>query len=118
MGNNSDTNNSFTDVLDASDDDVALVDPKSLAERYVALWNEPDPAVRRTIIRQLWAPAGEHILDPPKELRQPAHALGFQAPQLQSRGYAAIQGPPLVWCSSAALSSTVTRILRRGSNGS
>ncbi len=64
---------------------------RSVAERYVALWNEPDPDVRRTIIRELWAPAGEHILDPPQELRQAARALGFHAPTLEVRGYAAIE---------------------------
>jgi len=91
MRDNSDADNGFTDVSDTPDDAVAVVDPKRLAERYVALWNQPDPDVRRTIIRELWVPTGEHILDPPQELRQPAHALGFEAPTLETRGYAAIQ---------------------------
>jgi hypothetical protein len=91
MRDDSDTANGRTDVPDAPADDATMVDPKSLAERYVGLWNEPDPDVRRTIIRGLWAPAGEHILDPPQELRQPARALGFEAPTLEVRGYAAIE---------------------------
>jgi hypothetical protein len=91
MRDDGDTTNSRTDLLDIPGEDVAVVDPASLAERYVALWNEPDPDVRRTIIRGLWAPAGEHVLDPPQELRQPAHALGFEAPTLEVRGYAAIE---------------------------
>ena len=70
---------------------VAVVDPKRLAERYAALWNQPDPEVRRRIIRELWAPGGEHVLEPPQELRRPAQALGFEAPTLEIRGYAAIQ---------------------------
>jgi hypothetical protein len=71
--------------------DTGNVDPRRLVERYVALWNEPDPAVRRTMIRDLWAPSGEHILEPPQELRQPARALGFDSPKLEIRGHAAIE---------------------------
>jgi len=85
------TGSGFTDVREAPDDYVAVVDPKSLAEQYAALWNEPDPNVRRTIIRMLWAPDGEHILDPPQELRRPAQALGFEAPTLEMRGYGTIE---------------------------
>jgi len=91
MPDDSDAAKSRTDVPDALADDVAVVNPKNLAERYVGLWNEPDPDVRRMIIRGLWAPAGEHVLDPPQELRQPAHALGFEAPTLEIRGYAAME---------------------------
>jgi hypothetical protein len=78
-------------TLDPHTDDVAAVDPTSLVERYVALWNEPDPDVRRAIIRALWAPEGEHVLDPPEELRRPAEALGFGKPALEIRGHAAIE---------------------------
>jgi hypothetical protein len=91
MRDHNDTDNGVTDLPDAADDAVAVGSPKSLVKRYIALWNEADPEVRRTIIRQLWAPAGEHILEPPQELRQPAQALGFEAPTLEVRGYAAIQ---------------------------
>jgi hypothetical protein len=31
-----------------------------LVDRYVALWNEPDPDRRRTEIVALWAPGGAH----------------------------------------------------------
>lgn len=34
--------------------------PTELVERYVALWNEPDPDKRRTEIVALWAPDGLH----------------------------------------------------------
>jgi hypothetical protein len=34
--------------------------PTELVERYVALWNEPDPDRRRTEIVALWAPDGLH----------------------------------------------------------
>jgi hypothetical protein len=91
MPDSNDTAKGIAEMFETSDDDVAVVNPTSLAERYVTLWNEPDPDVRGGIIRGLWAPAGEHILDPPQELRQQAQALGFAAPALEIRGYAAIE---------------------------
>ncbi len=33
-----------------------------LADRYVAVWNETDPAARRAAIAQLWVPEGEHFV--------------------------------------------------------
>ncbi|MGW0858283.1 hypothetical protein [Streptomyces sp. NPDC002690] len=30
-------------------------------ERYIALWNEPDPAVRRAAVAALWRPDGLHL---------------------------------------------------------
>jgi hypothetical protein len=33
-----------------------------LAERYLALWNEPDADRRRRMIAELWTEAGRHIL--------------------------------------------------------
>jgi hypothetical protein len=33
-------------------------DLQRLVDRYVALWNEPDPDARRKMIRELWAPDG------------------------------------------------------------
>ncbi|WP_198655243.1 hypothetical protein [Streptomyces geranii] len=33
---------------------------KELLKRYVAVWNEPDPAARRTEIADLWTPDGLH----------------------------------------------------------
>jgi hypothetical protein len=64
---------------------------KALAERYVTLWNEPDPAVRSAIIGDLWAPDGEHVLDPPEEIRERSRELGFETPRLECRGHAAIE---------------------------
>lgn len=68
-----------------------MSDPKALVERYVALWMEPDPEVRRKTIRELWAPDGAHMLEPPKEVRDAARALGFHAPALEARGYEALE---------------------------
>jgi hypothetical protein len=33
-----------------------------LADRYVAVWNETDPAARRAAIAGLWVPEGEHYV--------------------------------------------------------
>lgn len=38
-----------------------MTDPQDLADRYAALWNEPDASVRRAGIRALWAPGGAHF---------------------------------------------------------
>src|SRR4051812_3136774 len=36
--------------------------PQSLAERYVAVWNETDAGRRRQQIAELWVPEGEHYV--------------------------------------------------------
>ncbi|MFI6600210.1 hypothetical protein ACIBHX_28535 [Nonomuraea sp. NPDC050536] len=65
---------------------------KELADRYVALWNEPDSATRGELIRQLWAPAGNQVLvDPPEAIRDAAAALAFPAPPLEVHGYDALE---------------------------
>jgi hypothetical protein len=38
-----------------------IENPQSLAERYVALWNESDPGARRQGIEALWVPVGLHF---------------------------------------------------------
>jgi hypothetical protein len=37
-------------------------DAQPLADRYVAVWNEPDPAARRRAIAELWVPDGVHYV--------------------------------------------------------
>ncbi|GLW09472.1 hypothetical protein Misp01_46010 [Microtetraspora sp. NBRC 13810] len=37
-----------------------MTDPNDLARRYVAVWNDPDPAARRTAIAALFAPGATH----------------------------------------------------------
>jgi hypothetical protein len=63
-----------------------------LAERYVALWNEAEPDRRRRMIAELWTEGGEHILQPPEEIREVAArpGLGMTA-ILEARGYAEIE---------------------------
>ncbi len=58
-----------------------------LIERYVAVWNEPDPAVRRDLIRELWADDGAQLLQAPQEIADSAAAIGFATPALQARGH-------------------------------
>jgi hypothetical protein len=59
-----------------------------LVDRYIALWNDPDPAARHRAVRDLWAPGGRQVLQPPAELRDRAAALGFPAATLEVRGHA------------------------------
>ena len=47
---------------------------EDLVSRYVAVWNEPDPARRRQCIARLWAEDGAHF-----------------TPSLEARGYEAIE---------------------------
>jgi hypothetical protein len=59
-----------------------------LAERYVALWNEPDADRRRRMIAELWAEDGRHILQPPQEIREVAARPGIAMPAiLEARGH-------------------------------
>ena len=63
-----------------------------LADRYVALWNEPDPQHRRQIVEELWTENGSHILAPPEEIREVAERLGLGLTAiLEARGYGEIQ---------------------------
>ena len=39
-----------------------MTDLNDLRERYVAVWNEPDPGARRKQIEALWAPDGSQVL--------------------------------------------------------
>jgi len=67
-----------------------LIDPKELADRYVAVWNEPDAERRRKTITELWTEDGVHLLQPPQEIRQTAAALGM-TPTLTARGHDALK---------------------------
>jgi hypothetical protein len=63
-----------------------------LADRYVALWNEPDPDRRRQMIAALWTEDGSHILQPPEEIREVAARPGIgMTAVLEARGYEEIE---------------------------
>lgn len=67
-----------------------MSDPKELADRYVALWIEPDADRRRAAIRELWPRGGVHLLQPPRELRDAASALGLVS-MMEARGHDALE---------------------------
>jgi hypothetical protein len=41
--------------------EVTMTDNEIFADRYVAVWNEPDPQARRRRIAELWADDGRHL---------------------------------------------------------
>ena len=57
-----------------------------LADRYVALWNEPDAGARRELLRGLWSDGAVHRLRPPEEMRAAARAVGFPDAVLEAAG--------------------------------
>jgi hypothetical protein len=63
-----------------------------LAEKYLALWNEPDADRRRRMIAELWTKDGRHILQPPQEIRAIAARPGLaMKATLEARGYEEIE---------------------------
>lgn len=67
------------------------VDAQHLADRYIALWTEPDNALRRGAVESLWAPDGAHVLHPPVAIREAADSLGFASGSLRACGHDAIE---------------------------
>jgi hypothetical protein len=51
------------------------------------MWNEPDTAIRRQRVRDLWAPTGRQVLVPPQEILDIARPLGFPSPTLDVAGH-------------------------------
>jgi hypothetical protein len=70
---------------------MAEVDIQDLADRYAAVWNEPDTQRRRAAIRELWSADAVHVLQPPQEMLRSAEAIGFDRLVLQARGHDALQ---------------------------
>jgi hypothetical protein len=65
---------------------------QALAEKYMALWGEPDPEQRRRTIADLWTEDGRHILQPPQEIREIAAQPGIGLPAiLEARGHEEIE---------------------------
>src|SRR5437867_2406823 len=63
-----------------------------LADKYVALWNEPDADRRRRTIAELWTEEGRHFLQPPQEIREIAARPGIaMTAMLEARGYEEIE---------------------------
>ncbi|HYI17132.1 MAG TPA: hypothetical protein VD836_00410 [Solirubrobacteraceae bacterium] len=71
--------------------EMTTTNPAGLAEKYIALWNEPDAGRRRRTIAELWAQDGRHVLQPPEEIRTLAAQPGIaMAAILQARGHGEI----------------------------
>ena len=63
-----------------------------LADRYVMLWNEPDPERRRLLVAELWTEDGAQILQPPEEMREIAARPGIgMSATLEAHGHAALE---------------------------
>ena len=63
-----------------------------LAEKYLALWNEPDAERRRRMIAELWTEEGRHVLQPPQEISAIAARPGLSMTAiLDARGYEEIE---------------------------
>jgi hypothetical protein len=63
-----------------------------LAEKYLAVWNEPDADRRRRTIAELWTEDGRHILQPPQEIRAIAARPGLAITAiLEARGHEEIE---------------------------
>ncbi len=72
--------------------DISSRNAAELAERYIALWNEPDADQRRRMIATLWTQDGTHILQPPQEIRGIAAQPGIaMTAVLQAQGYEQIE---------------------------
>jgi hypothetical protein len=75
-----------------TDTQVSSRSAAELAEKYVALWNEPDPDRRRRMIAELWAEDGRHMLQPPQEIRAIAAQPGIaMTATLEAHGYDEIE---------------------------
>lgn len=66
-----------------------MLNATELADRYVALWNEPDADARRTTVGDLWVEGGGHVLHPPAEVLKAAEVLGLGA-SFECRGHDAL----------------------------
>src|SRR5688572_13118798 len=66
-------------------------DLKTLTDRYVAVWGEPDAERRRAAVRELFSPDAVHVLQPPQEMQKAAEELGFGRFVLEARGHDALE---------------------------
>jgi hypothetical protein len=67
-----------------------MTDPNELADRYVAIFNEPDPDRRRAAVKELWSAGAVQVLNPPQEVREIADTLAM-SPIFESRGHAELE---------------------------
>jgi hypothetical protein len=75
-----------------TDTQISTPSATELADKYMALWNEPDADRRRRLIAELWTEGGTHILQPPQEIREIAAQPGIGLTAiLQARGHEQIE---------------------------
>jgi hypothetical protein len=74
-------------VVDRGAMTTASLAPSTLSDRYISVWNEPDPDARRELIMSLWTPGGRAILELPQEARAKAYDLGIPYATFEIRGY-------------------------------
>ncbi len=67
-----------------------MTNPNELADRYVAMFNDPDPERRRASVRELWSAGAVLVLNPPQEVREVADTLAMR-PIFESRGHAELE---------------------------
>jgi hypothetical protein len=70
----------------AHTEEKPLSQQEELADRYVAIWNEPDAEIRRKAVAELWTEDGVHLLEPPEEIVKRAEEIGVTA-TLEARGH-------------------------------
>lgn len=70
---------------------MADIDLDAFADRYVAVWNEPDPGARRKAVEELWAEDAVQILQPPQEIRDAAQKVGYRTVALEAHGHDALE---------------------------
>ncbi|WP_031513999.1 hypothetical protein [Streptomyces sp. NRRL F-5123] len=63
----------------------------AFADRYVAVWNEPDPGARRKAVERLWADDALQVLQPPQTMREAAEKVGMRDVVLEARGHDALE---------------------------
>jgi hypothetical protein len=69
-----------------------MTDTNEFADRYISLWNEPDPQRRHQLVTELWSEDGAQILQPPEEMREIAARPGIgMSATLEARGHAALE---------------------------
>ena len=63
----------------------------TIVDQYLGMWNEPDPTIRREMIRSIFAADAHHAVPAPIEMREAAHALGFPRLTMDIRGHADLE---------------------------
>lgn len=67
------------------------IELKSLIDRWIAQWNEPDADERRELIREVWSETGYQVMvNAPQGIRDTAAQYGLPAPAVEIHGYDAL----------------------------